>query len=91
MESEIVIGPSKKLLYFPEVTLSLNSIGHQENSRQPILFIVSNKTLKPIFQDIVEVFILKLDIRYIIAIAIIEPSSLFKKEQPMRYFFKQQT
>ena len=31
IKMQIIIDLSKKLLHFPDVTLSLNSIGHQKN------------------------------------------------------------
>ena len=83
IKNQIVIDPSKKLLYFPDVTLSLNSIGNQENSRQQVLITVSKTTLKPNYQDIVEVSILKPDIAFNNAIGIIEPSSLFEKKSSL--------
>ena len=83
IKNQIVIDPSKKLLYFPDVTLSLNSIGNQGNSRQQVLITVSKITLKPNYQDIVEVSILKPDIAFKNAIGIIEPSSLFEKKSSL--------
>ena len=83
IKNQIVIDLSKKLLYFPDVTLSLNSIGNQENSRQQVLITVSKTTLKPNYQDIVEVSILKPDIGFNNAIGIIEPSSLFEKKSSL--------
>ena len=83
IKNQIVIDPSKKLLYFPDVTLSLNSIGNQKNSRQQVLITVSKTTLKPNYQDIVEVSILKPYIAFNNAIGIIEPSSLFEKKSSL--------
>ena len=80
IKSRIVIDPSKKLLYFPDVTLSLNSIGHQVNPRQQVVITVSKITLEPNHQDIVEVSIFKPDIAFKNAIGIIESSSLFEKK-----------
>ena len=83
IKNRIVIDPSKKLLYFPDVTLSLNSIGHQVNPRQQVVITVSKITLKPNHQDIVEVSIFKPDIAFKNAIGIIEPSSLFEKKSSL--------
>ena len=84
IKNQIVIDPSKKLLFFPDVTLSLNSIGNQENSRQQVLITVSKTTLQPNYQDIDEVLILQPDIAFNNAIGIIEPSSLFEKKSSLR-------
>ena len=54
----IVIDPSKKLISFPDLTLSLNSIGRQENSRQQVFITIGKLLLQPNCQDIVEVSIL---------------------------------
>ena len=59
IKNRFVIDPSKKLLYFPHITLSLNSIGHQVNPRQQVVITVSKIKLKPNHQDIVEVSIYK--------------------------------
>ena len=83
IKNRIVIDPSKKLLYFPDVTLSLNSIGHQVNPRQQVVITVSKITLKPNHQDIVEVSFFKPDIAFKNAIGIIEPSSLFEKKSSL--------
>ena len=83
IKDQIVIDPSKKLLYFPDVTLRLNSIGNKENSKQQVLITVSKTTLKPNYQDIVEVSILKPDIAFNYAIEINEPSSLFEKKSSL--------
>ena len=83
IKNQIVIGPSKKLLYFADVTVSLNSIVHQENSRQQVLITLSKRTLKPNYQDIIKVLILKPDIAFNNVIGIIEPSSFFEKKSSL--------
>ena len=83
IKNQIVIGTSKKLIHFPDVTLSLNSIVHQEKSRQQALITVSKTTMKPNYQDIVEFLILKPDTAFNNAIGIIEPSSLFEKNSSL--------
>ena len=80
IKNRIVIDPSKKLLYFPDISLSLNSIGHQVNTRQQVVITVSKTTLKRIHQDIVEVSIYKPNIAFKNAIVIIEQASLFEKK-----------
>ena len=51
IKNQIVIDSSNKLLYFPAVTLSLNSKGNPENSRLQVPITVSKTTLKPNYQD----------------------------------------
>ena len=78
-----VIDQSKKLISFPDITLSLNSIGRQENSRQQVFITISKFLLQPNCQDIVEVSILLLVFTKNNAIAIIEPPSLFKRKSSL--------
>ena len=84
IKNQIVVFPSKKFLYFPDVTLSLNSIGHQVNPRQQEVITVGRITMKPNHQDIVEVSVFKPENAFENAIGIFEPPSSVEKNVLLR-------